>query len=68
VPTAAVPRGKDGVIDITCPVDESLSWEISLRGPGVGTAEEKNPNRGSLQVDAEGEQSILGKVSSHRHG
>lgn len=68
MPTATVPRGKGGVIDRTCPVDESLGWEMSLRGPGVGTAEERNQSRGSLQVDAEGEQSILGKASSHGHG
>lgn len=64
VPTAAVPRVKGR----TCPVDESLGWEMSLRGPGVGTAEERNQSRGSLQVDAEGEQSILGKASSHSTG
>lgn len=59
MPTAAVPRGKDGVINITSSVDESPGWEMSLRGPAVGTADPRSQSRGSLRVDVEGEQRIL---------
>lgn len=51
-------------MDTTSLGDESPGWEMSLRGPGVGTADPRSQNRGPLQVDIEGEQRILGNASS----
>lgn len=67
VSKAAVPKGKGEVTDMASPVDESPGWEMSLTDPGVGIADPRSQSRGSLQVDVEGEQRILGKASSQGH-